>query len=290
MRRSRCRSSSSAICAPDEVLVRVAAAGICHTDLIMRDQWYPVPLPAVLGHEGAGVVERVGSAVTLVAPGDRVGMSFDSCGHCPTCRTGRPAYCHDFWALQLRLDAPGRHERALARRRAHPRALLRAVVLRHARRRERAQRRQAAGLDPARDRGALRLRRSRPGPAACSTRSPRRPGAPWPSSAPARSGCRRSWPARSPAARRSSAIDRNPARLELARELGATHVVNAARARRRRGDPRASPATAPTSAWRRPAWRQLLRQAVDCLAPRGMCGSIGAAAIGTEVASTWRRC
>ena len=45
---------------PDEVLVRVAAAGICHTDLIMRDQWYPVPLPAVLGHEGAGVIERVG--------------------------------------------------------------------------------------------------------------------------------------------------------------------------------------------------------------------------------------
>jgi aryl-alcohol dehydrogenase len=51
----------------DEVLVRVAAAGICHTDLIMRDQWYPVPLPAVLGHEGAGIVERVGSAVTQVA-------------------------------------------------------------------------------------------------------------------------------------------------------------------------------------------------------------------------------
>ena len=143
---------------PDEVLVRVAAAGICHTDLIMRDQWYPVPLPAVLGHEGAGVVERVGSAVTLVAPGERVGMSFDSCGHCPTCRTGRPAYCHDFWALQLRRDARRRHERALARRRAHPRALLRAVELRHARRRQRAQRRHAAGLDPARDRGALRLR------------------------------------------------------------------------------------------------------------------------------------
>ena len=49
-----------------EVLVRVAAAGICHTDLIIRDQWYPVPLPAVLGHEGAGVVERVGPGVTTV--------------------------------------------------------------------------------------------------------------------------------------------------------------------------------------------------------------------------------
>lgn len=61
---------------PDEVLVRVEAAGICHTDLIVRDQWLPVPLPAVLGHEGAAVVEQVGSLVTEVAPGDRVSMTF----------------------------------------------------------------------------------------------------------------------------------------------------------------------------------------------------------------------
>ena len=82
---------------PNEVLVKVAAAGICHTDLICRDQWYPVPLPAVLGHEGAGVVERVGAAVTKVQPGDRVGMTFDSCGLCPTCQRGKPSYCHSFF-------------------------------------------------------------------------------------------------------------------------------------------------------------------------------------------------
>ena len=58
---------------PDEVLVKVAAAGVCHTDLIVRDQWYPVPLPAVLGHEGAGIVEAVGDGVTKVVPGDHVG-------------------------------------------------------------------------------------------------------------------------------------------------------------------------------------------------------------------------
>ncbi|HXN11449.1 MAG TPA: alcohol dehydrogenase catalytic domain-containing protein, partial [Steroidobacteraceae bacterium] len=52
---------------PDEVLVHNAAAGICHTDLICRDQWLPVPLPAVLGHEGAGVVFAVGAGVTKVA-------------------------------------------------------------------------------------------------------------------------------------------------------------------------------------------------------------------------------
>ena len=86
--------------------MRLSAAGICHTDLIIRDQWYPVPLPAVLGHEGAGVVEAVGAGVTLVAPGDRVGMSFDSCGHCATCRTGRPAYCHDFWAYNFAAARP----------------------------------------------------------------------------------------------------------------------------------------------------------------------------------------
>lgn len=76
---------------PDEILVRIAAAGICHTDLIMRRGW---PLtPMVFGHEGAGVVEAVGSQVTTVAPGDTVCLSYRSCGDCPQCRGGHPAYC-----------------------------------------------------------------------------------------------------------------------------------------------------------------------------------------------------
>jgi aryl-alcohol dehydrogenase len=56
----------------NEVLVRVVAAGVCHTDIAMRDQVYPVPQPIVLGHEGAGVVEAVGSAVTTLQRGDHV--------------------------------------------------------------------------------------------------------------------------------------------------------------------------------------------------------------------------
>ena len=56
----------------NEVLVRIRGAGLCHTDLVVRDQIYPTPLPAVLGHEGAGVVEQVGKHVTTVAPGDHV--------------------------------------------------------------------------------------------------------------------------------------------------------------------------------------------------------------------------
>jgi len=65
---------------PDEVLVRIVGVGLCHTDLIARDQFIPIPLPAVLGHEGAGVVEAVGEEVTKVRPGDRVVLSFRSCG------------------------------------------------------------------------------------------------------------------------------------------------------------------------------------------------------------------
>ena len=82
----------------DEVLVSIGAAGICHTDLICRDQWIPVPLPAVLGHEGAGVVAAVGAGVTHVAVGERVGLSFDSCGACPCCLRAKPSYCHNFFA------------------------------------------------------------------------------------------------------------------------------------------------------------------------------------------------
>lgn len=80
----------------DEVLVRVVATGMCHTDMVARDQIYPVPQPIVLGHEGAGVVEAVGENVTKVAKGDHVVLSFHSCGTCRPCQEGHPAYCENF--------------------------------------------------------------------------------------------------------------------------------------------------------------------------------------------------
>ncbi|MGH9045518.1 MAG: NAD(P)-dependent alcohol dehydrogenase [Acidimicrobiales bacterium] len=78
---------------PDEVLVRVVAAGICRTDLHIRDQAYPVPLPVVAGHEGAGIIERVGAGVSTVAPGDQVVMSYPYCGQCRFCQGARYSYC-----------------------------------------------------------------------------------------------------------------------------------------------------------------------------------------------------
>ena len=83
------------LCDPraDEVLVRIVGAGICHTDLICRDQEYPVPLPIVLGHEGSGVVEAIGSDVAGLAPGDHVVLSFNSCGNCGNCGRGLLTRC-----------------------------------------------------------------------------------------------------------------------------------------------------------------------------------------------------
>jgi S-(hydroxymethyl)glutathione dehydrogenase/alcohol dehydrogenase len=78
----------------DEVLVRMSAVGICGTDLHnVKGEWQR-PTPMVLGHEGAGVVEEVGGAVSSLRPGDRVVLSWaPSCGECPDCRRGRPAAC-----------------------------------------------------------------------------------------------------------------------------------------------------------------------------------------------------
>ena len=80
---------------PDEVLVRVIASGMCHTDLHGRDGYFAIPYPAVFGHEGGGIVEAVGSAVTRLAPGDHVVMAFPFCGHCPNCQAHMPAHCFD---------------------------------------------------------------------------------------------------------------------------------------------------------------------------------------------------
>src|SRR3954454_14762682 len=78
----------------DEVLVRIVASGMCHTDLHARDGYFPnLPYPVVCGHEGAGIVEEIGSAVSDLAVGDRVVISFPWCGDCEPCRPARISYC-----------------------------------------------------------------------------------------------------------------------------------------------------------------------------------------------------
>jgi len=91
----------------DEVLVRIVASGICHTDISFVDGWDETDGPIVLGHEGAGVVEQVGKKVKSVRRGDHVVLSYQSCGCCHKCRSGHPADCENFYEANFgfaRLD------------------------------------------------------------------------------------------------------------------------------------------------------------------------------------------
>lgn len=79
-----------------EVLVKTSASGVCHSDLHFMEGSYPTMVPIVLGHESAGVVEKVGEGVTNVKPGDRVVIAFvTSCGHCQNCVIGKPYLCNN---------------------------------------------------------------------------------------------------------------------------------------------------------------------------------------------------
>lgn len=84
----------------NEVLVKIVATGVCHTDAVARDLGI-APYPIVLGHEGAGIVEKVGDNVTSLAVGDHVVMSFAHCGQCENCLTGLPTVCSRFNELNF---------------------------------------------------------------------------------------------------------------------------------------------------------------------------------------------
>jgi len=89
----------------NEVMIRIAACGVCHSDLSATNGTIPYPLPLILGHEGAGVVVAVGEGVTRYAVGDHVVSSFVSmCGHCHYCQSGRPQLCVQ--SLQARFTLP----------------------------------------------------------------------------------------------------------------------------------------------------------------------------------------
>ena len=87
---------------PDDILVRIAGVGLCHTDVKALAGGMRVPKPVVLGHEGAGLVEQTGARVSKIKPGDHVVLTYDSCGACLSCAGGNPAYCEQTGALNFR--------------------------------------------------------------------------------------------------------------------------------------------------------------------------------------------
>ena len=265
----------------DEVLVRIVGAGVCHTDLIIRDQYFPVPLPAVLGHEGAGVVEHVGDKVTKVQPGDHVVLTYLSCGACANCQKGQPTYCPQLLGLNFGGTRPDGSTTIRAGEQVIHGSFFGQSSF--------------ATYALATERNIVKVRPDVPleliGPLGCGIQT----GAGGVINAlrpPAGSsiaifgtgsvGLSALMAAAVVGCTTIIGIDLNTARLSLARELGATHTINPTEVNPVEEIQRITGGGAlyTLELTGQPA---VLRQAVDALAPTGVCGLIGVAPLGTEV-------
>ncbi len=265
----------------DEVLVRVVATGMCHTDMVARDKVYDVPHPIVLGHEGAGIIERVGEDVRKVAEGDAVVLTFMSCGHCRPCYLGRPVYCDNAQALCF---GGAREDGSTATRDADGEAVHDHFFGQSS----------FGTYALANERNIVKAPKEAPlellGPLGCGIQTGAGavmnalevgPGASFAAFGAGAVGLSAVMAARICGATTIIAADVVESRLEMAKELGATHSVN-------------SKQTDPVSAMRditgggvnfsleatgRP---EVLRQAIESLASMGACGIVGAAPMGAE--------
>ena len=266
----------------DEILVRLVATGICHTDLAMRDQAYPVPQPIVLGHEGAGIVERIGAGVTKVKPGDRVVMSFNSCGHCASCQEHLPSYCHDFFGYNFAGARPdGTSPLSKGGETIHGNFFGQSSF---------------ASFALCHERNIVKVQDDVPlellGPLACGIQTGAGAiinaldvgmGQSLAVFGSGSVGLSAIMAARLVGAATIIAIDIVEPRLALARELGATHAVDP-----KKQDPveaiRKITGSGVDFSFETTGIMSVLRQAIDALAPRGTCGFVGASPVGSEVA------
>ena len=145
----------------DEILVRVEATGVCHTDESSRLGLLPVVYPIILGHEGSGTVEAAGKDVTRVKAGDKVLFTPDYCGTCEQCVLGYTPYCEQVIPVTFTGTRPDGSPRAhAAERQAGPRLVLRPVLVCDSFTGHRAQRRARPARRPAALPGGLHLRRA----------------------------------------------------------------------------------------------------------------------------------
>ncbi|HET7060769.1 MAG TPA: NAD(P)-dependent alcohol dehydrogenase [Nitrosospira sp.] len=268
---------------PEEVLVRVIATGMCHTDMVARDQLYDVPLPIVLGHEGAGIVEHAGSSVKKVAAGDHVVLTFMWCGHCNPCLRGDLTYCENFYPLNFggaREDgSTSTYEDEGRRKPLHDhffgQSSFGTFALVH-------------------ERNVIKVPKDVPlellGPLGCGIQTGAgavlnalkvSPGSSFAVFGGGAVGLSAVMAARAAGAAIIIVADVVPSRLTLAKDLGATHMVNSresdAVAAVREITSEGANFTLESSG--RP---EVLRQAIDALAIRGTCAIVGAPALGTE--------
>jgi aryl-alcohol dehydrogenase len=263
-----------------EILVRVVATGVCHTDIGMRDQVFPVPQPIVLGHEGAGVVEQIGSAVSKIAIGDHVVMTYNSCGVCESCLENQATYCHDFFGRNF---AGGRSDSSspLSKKKEHIHGNFFGQS-------------SFANYAICHERNAVKIPKDVPlelmGPLACGIQTGAgavinslklRPGKSIAVFGTGSVGLSAIMAAKIVGATTIIAVDVKTERLNLAKELGATHTI--------KGDQENAvksivgiTGTGVHFSFDTTANAKVIRQAVDSLTLRGECGLVGASAPGTE--------
>ena len=267
----------------NEVRVRIAGVGMCHTDLVVRDQYFPTPLPAVLGHEGSGIVEKIGSAVTKVAVGDHVVLTFASCGVCANCQSGRYGYCPDLFGRNFSGARPDGSTPCCD---AHEQPVSGYFFSQSS----------FGELALATERNVVKIPKDVPldimGPLGCGIQTGAgavinalKPGA---GTSIAIFGAGSVGLAAVMAAKvvgcaQIIVVDLNPQRLALAKELGATQTVDASSGDVVAAIQQMTGGQGVQYSLEATGLPKVVRQAVDCLRLTGVCGIIGVAPLGTEV-------
>ena len=266
----------------DEVLVKIVGVGVCHTDLVCRDQYFPVPLPCIFGHEGSGIVEAVGENVTKVAPGDHVVLTYRSCGKCVNCIKGAAPYCLDLYGQNFSGHRPdGSNAHSCNGKTVHGHFFQQSSFATHA---------------LAHEQNTVKVDKSAPlellGPLGCgiqtgagSVMNSLRPRAGQSIAifGAGSFGLSAVMAANVVGCAKIIAVDINESRLELARQLGATDTINAQDdgVVERIVELTGGGVDFSLECTGLPA---VARQAVDCLILTGTCGIIGVAPLGTEIA------
>ena len=266
---------------PDELIVKVLASGMCQTDLHGRDGYYDTPYPCVYGHEGAGVVYAVGSAVRSLVSGDHVVISFPWCGSCPNCKQELLSYC--VHAFKLKMNGVRADGSALMSKNGKP--IYSAFF----------QQSSFGTYALTQERYAVKVRKDAPlellGPLACSGQT----GAgaifnvirPKPGDSIAVFGVGAVGLSALMAANIAGcdpiiAVDVNGERLALARALGATHTIDHRTCDDSLGDIRAIVGSGVRYAVDTSALPGVLGQATEALMPAGTCVLLGSTRKGTR--------
>ena len=271
------------LCDPrsDELLVEVIASGMCATDLHGRDAYYATKFPKVFGHEGAGIVRAVGSAVTKFESGDHVVMAYPWCGQCPNCRSQRPSYCLRAFDLKMngtRADGSTLHSKA-------GRPVYSAFF----------QQSSFGNFTIANERFAVKVRKDVPIEHVCALACGGQTGAgavlnvmrPHAGDSLVVFGVGTVGLSALISARIAGcdpivAVDVHEHRLSLARALGATHTINNTGRADVVDDVRKITGLGARYSVETSALPSVFRQAVDCLMPAGTCVLLGSARKGTE--------